>query len=304
MTFDNVEEFGGLTIEPFTGSFDADVSTTMPRVLAEWDGDHEAWIEQFKLLRELPISASLQGLSVGGWGEPYENSSAPVAAALQAAATEFPALRTLVFADLAMEEAEVSWIENSELGPMLNAFPRLTSVLVRGGNSLGLTGLRLPDLNTLVVQTGGLDRSVVEQLLAADLPSLTRLELYLGEEEYGGNVTLEDLATIISGEAFPGLTYLGLKDSVLQDELAVALCSSPRLGQLKVLDLSMGTLTDVGGQALLDTPALDGLELLDLEHNFLSESVAAALAARFGSRINLAERQDASEYGPYVAVGE
>lgn len=304
MTFDNVTEFAGLAVVPFEGDFTTDVATTMPRITANWDADADAWVEQFNLLRSLPVAASLRGLSIGAWGEPYENSSAAVAAAVRQAAADFPQLTTLVFADLSYEEAEVSWIENSELGPMLNAYPGLTSVLVRGGNQLGLTDLKLPQLTTLVVQTGGLDRSVVTQLLTAELPSLTRLELYLGDSNYGANVTVDDLASIISGETFPLLTYLGLKNSELEDELAAALTSSPRLGQLKTLDLSLGTLSDVGGQALLAAKALDSLKLLDLQYHYLSEPVANALKERFGDRVNLAEPQETEDYGPYVSIGE
>jgi hypothetical protein len=46
------------------------------------------------------------------------------------------------------------------------------------------------------------------------------------------------------------------------DDLAIALAASPLMRQLKVLDLSLGNLTDRGAQALLDSPALLHLEKL------------------------------------------
>lgn len=227
-----------------------------------------------------------------------------VARAVAASAPQLPSLTTLVFGDISMEEAEVSWIENSELGPMFNAYPNLTSMLVRGGNNLSLSDLRLPQLTTLVVQTGGLDSGVVQQLLDAQLPSLTHLELYTGDENYGATVTMADLAPIISGHAFPKLTYLGLKNSELQDDIAVAMCESPLLDQLQVLDLSLGILTDVGGKALLDEPRVRNLGFLNLEHHFMSDEVAVRF--RFlGISVDLSDPMlGVDDDYRYVAIGE
>ncbi|MDO5683083.1 MAG: STM4015 family protein [Propionibacteriaceae bacterium] len=305
MTFHNETSFGGLAVEPFEDSFPFDPTTTMPRIAVDYDDDPQDWIKKFHALLALPVAPQLRGLSVGAWGAPYENDSAPVAEALLTAAPQLPSLTTLVFGDLSMEEAEVSWIENSELGPMINAYPNLTSLLVRGGNNLGLSGLRLPQLTTLVVQTGGLDSGVVQQLLDAELPSLTHLELYTGDENYGATVTMVDLAPIISGHAFPKLTYLGLKNSELEDDIAVALCDSPLLDQLEVLDLSLGILTDVGGKALLDEPRLRNLGFLNLEHHWMTPEVASKFSD-LGVSVDLSDPMhgvDEDDYR-YVAIGE
>lgn len=305
MTFSNESAFGGLAIELFDGTFTFDPRTTMPRIAVEYDDDPEDWIAQFRKLLALPVAPHLRGLAVGSWGAPYENSSAPVAHAVAASAQQLPNLTTLVFGDLSMEEAEVSWIENYELGPMFNAFPALTAILVRGGNNLGLTGLRLPRLRTLVVQTGGLDSAVVQQLLDAELPSLTHLEIYTGDENYGATVTMADLAPIISGHTFPNLTYLGLKNSELQDDIAVAICDSPLLDRLQVLDLSLGILTDVGGTALLNEPRIRNLGFLNLEHHWLSDAVSNKLR-NLGVSIDLSDAMlgvDEDDYR-YVAIGE
>ena len=305
MTFSNETAFGGLAIAPFEDEFPFDPTKTMPRIAVEYDDDPEGWITKFRALLALPVAPHLRGLSVGSWGAPYENDSASVAEAVAAAAPQLPGLNTLVFGDISMEEAEASWIENSELGPMINAYSNLTSLLVRGGTNLGLTGLRLPKLTTLVVQTGGLDSGVVQQLLDAELPSLTHLELYTGDENYGATVTMADLAPIISGHAFPKLTYLGLKNSELQDDIAVAMCESPLLDQLQVLDLSLGILTDVGGKALLNEPRIRNLGFLNLEHHWMTDEVTTRFR-NLGISVDLSDPMrgvDADDYR-YVAIGE
>ncbi|WP_425310446.1 STM4015 family protein [Ammonicoccus fulvus] len=305
MTFSNETAFGGLAIEPFNDTFPFDPTKTMPRIAVEYDDDPEEWTKKFRALLELPVAAHLRGLSVGAWGAPYENDSTDIALAVAAAAPRLPNLNTLVFGDLSMEEAEVSWIENSELGPMVNAYPNLTALLVRGGNHLGLTGLRLPQLSTLVVQTGGLDSSVVQQLLDAELPSLTHLELYTGAEDYGATVTMADLAPIISGHAFPKLTYLGLKNSELQDDIAIAMCESPLLDRLQVLDLSLGILTDAGGKALLNEPRVRNLGFLNLEHHWMTDAVAVRFRD-LGISVDLSDPMHGMDVDDfrYVAIGE
>ncbi|MDO5499141.1 MAG: STM4015 family protein [Propionibacteriaceae bacterium] len=302
MAFRNVDEFNGLRVVRFEGELPADPTTMMPRVsVLEAGGDLVALIR--RLLAQ-PGSRQLRGLSIGAWAEPAEQGPRPVLAELFDIADHLPSLTTMVFGDLGFEQCEVSWINNDELGPMLNRFPQLEAVLVRGGKGLGLADLDLPQLHTLVVQTGGLDAGVVQQLLDARLPALRHLELYLGAEDHGATTTLPDVAPIISGHAFPGLRYLGIKNSEFQDEIAIAVSQSPLLPRLEVLDLSLGILTDAGARALIAAPALRQLRELNLSHHWLTDEMIARVQG-LGIQVDVSDRMGrADEDYRCVAIGE
>jgi hypothetical protein len=146
----------------------------------------------------------------------------------------------------------------------------------------------------------------VRALTRAELPALEHLELWLGEENYGGSVRVADLTPLLSGQLFPNLKYLGLRNSEIADEIAAALLHAPVLDRIRVLDLSMGTLGDEGAAALLANPAVAKLELLDVHHHFCSEEMVARLG-QLGIKVNTDERQNPDEYDGdwrYVAVGE
>jgi len=77
--------------------------------------------------------------------------------------------------------------------------------------------------------------------------------------------------------------------------------------RIRVLDLSLGTLTDEGASALLDSPAIARLEKLDVHHHFCSEEMTAKLQS-LGVEVDASEREKPDIYGDevwrYVAVGE
>jgi hypothetical protein len=164
--------------------------------------------------------------------------------------------------------------------------------------------LRLASLRTLIVESGGLDASIVRQVASSDLPKLEHLELWLGTDSYGANWTLEDLAPILDGTRFPKLKTLGLRDSDQADAVAEAVTRSPLLQRIEVLDLSLGTLSDEGARALLASPAVKRLKRLDLRHNYLSAETARALGA-LGIDVDTSEGEpDKGEDDRYVAVSE
>lgn len=270
------------------------------------------WPEAFAKFRAAVEAASVQAIVVGGWSDPYDEGSAPVVAALAAAAGELPALRSLFLGDMTSEDCEISWIVQSDVTALLTAFPRLEHLGVRGGNQLELTPVRHENLRSLVIETGGLPADVVRAVAASDLPALTELELWLGTEEYGADSSVEDLAPILSGEKLPRLTRLALSNSDQQDAVAAAVATAPILPQLRALDLSKGVLLDAGGEALLAGQSLTHLESLDLHHNYLSDGMRERFRAALepsGVELNLdSEDADEDEYDGTiyrsVAVGE
>ena len=289
-----------------------DPAGTIPRISVDWDEGEKGvrWPEKLARLLGDPSAARLTGLVVGAWesvatGE--QEAIDGIVAAIAAARERLPALTAVFVGDVVMEEAEISWIQQGDVSPILDAYPRLEHFRVRGGNGLVLGPLRHPSLKALVVESGGLDASVVRAVGQADLPALEHLELWLGDDGYGATATVEDLQPILVGDRFPRLRYLGLRDSHIADEVAAAVAAAPILQRIRVLDLLLGTLSDAGALALASSPAVARLEKLDIHHHYCSDAAIARLRA-LGIELDASERQDEDEDDNeryrYVAVSE
>ncbi|WP_159887346.1 STM4015 family protein [Paenibacillus puerhi] len=245
-------------------------------------------------LAEGPDSGELTSLIIGDWGGAYENDSSESVETLIRLKDRFPRLRKLFIGDMSFEECEVSWIMQSNLGPLLTAFPDLVSLTVKGSTGLTLEPAAHEKLEELVIICGGLGRDVLASIANGQFPQLRKLELYLGVEDYGFDGGLDDVLPLIEPGRFPHLTYLGLKDSEIQDEIAVALADAPILDQLHTLDLSMGTLTDKGAEALLQSERVRKLSYLDMGYHYMSDAMLERWAAS-GIQVNVEEQQDAED---------
>lgn len=309
MTFnERLTSFGGL--EPVVwepGHGPLDLARQMPRLFIgfdEGDGTDDPWGNKLRAYLQLPNAHETQGIVIGTWGEDmFEVTPAKAMAALIAAAPQLPRLRVVFFGDIVMEEAEVSWIFNTSQTALYQAYPNLDHLAIRGGQDLRLADLDLPRLNTLVVETGGMSRETVTDVLAAKLPSLAHLQLYLGTSDYGATSSVDDLAPLLAGGLFPHLRYLGLQNSEYADQIAAAVATSPLLQRLEVLDLSLGVLTDDGGRALLASPGVRNLRRLDLSHHYLSPEVIAQFS-ELGIDVDLTDAYPPDDEYKYVAIGE
>ncbi len=142
---------------------------------------------------------------MGAWFDMFEENgeAARVVEALVSARDRLPKLRAIFLGDITYEECEISWIQNTDVSPIFDAYPALEHFGVRGANGLRLGALRHQQLRSLIVQCGGLDAAITREVTSAELPALDHLELWLGTEDYGGTTTVEDLAPILSGGRFP-----------------------------------------------------------------------------------------------------
>ncbi|MFC6593146.1 STM4015 family protein [Deinococcus lacus] len=240
-------------------------------------------------------------------GDDVEVDSSEVRDALIAAREQLPKVHALFIGDITYEECEVSWIQNTDLSPLLSAYGNLTHFGVRGGSGLSLGQLDLSELVELQVQAGGLSAEVVREVMKARLPKLEHLELYLGTDNYGATSSVDDLTPLLDGTLFPRLKYLGLKNSDYQDAIAQVIADAPALDGLETLDLSMGTLSDEGGQALLGSERVKTLSKLDLHHHFMSDEMMQKLEG-LGIEVDVSEQEesdeDDGEVWRYVALGE
>ncbi|MFD5746588.1 STM4015 family protein [Streptomyces sp. NPDC127033] len=271
----------------------------------------ESWEEAFARFTTTVDTTGVRALVVGSWSDAFESGSEPIVAALVAARDRLPGLRALFVGDMTSQDCEISWINQSRISPLLEAFPGLEEFGARGGTGLEFSAVRHERLRSLTVETGGLDADVVRGIGASDLPALERLDLWLGSDGYGANADVSDLAPVLAGSRLPRLRHLALRNSVIQDEIAVALAGAPVVAGLESLDLSMGTFGDEGAEALLGGQPLTHLKKLDVHHHFLSEAMQARLAATLGAagvEVDLSGAEVPDSWGDqehrYVAVAE
>ncbi|HVJ81909.1 MAG TPA: hypothetical protein VNC50_12650 [Planctomycetia bacterium] len=77
----------------------------------------------------------------------------------------------------------------------------------------------------------------------------------------------------LEGSIYPKLKYLGLRNSVIADEVAAAVVNSPLLSRIEPLDLSMGNMSDAGASSLLKGLAGNTtLKRLVLSFHYISEA--------------------------------
>lgn len=310
--YDHLEQFHGLPTFAFPAP---GAQVTLPaadsvawRVSADVFESEETWLDAFARFVDAVDTTRVRALLVGIWAEVTDEGTEPIVRALVDAKDRFPALRGVFLGDIVAEESEISWIAQSDVTPLLTAFPALTEFAVRGGEQLEFPAVRHTALRSLTVQTGGLGGAVVRSLGASDLPALEHLEIWFGSQWYGGDATVADLEQILSGARLPALTSLALRNSEIQDEIAAAVASAPVVARLETLDLSLGALGDEGVEALLSGQPLTHLKKLDLHHHFVSDELAARLRAELepaGVTVDLSEHEgDSDAVERYISVSE
>lgn len=246
---------------------------------------------------ELP---SLTELVIGSWGEAWEDGSQEIIDFLVANASHFSGIKSLFIGDMDYEECELSWINQGDFSKLWEAMPQLEKLTIKGSDGdFNLGPVRHAELKELVIISGGLPDRIIKQVQEAELPSLEVLKLYLGVENYGGDVKLEDVKSFLEHSNFPKLHTLGLLDSEEEDEIAGLVLKSRYMDQLKTLDFSYGCLTDKGGQLIYDALSGDsGVKTLSIEYHFMSAKMVKKLESLKdqGMHIEICDPQEADEY--------
>jgi hypothetical protein len=314
MSAQHLTEFHGLPV--FNLPFDPAAELPQPGAVAwrlafDWDNGSEELEQIWARFVDRVDTTGVRALIIGPWSEDmYEGDLGAEVQRVIDAKDAFPALRAFFLADVESEENEISWIDQVDLTPFLTAFPALEELGARGAHR-EFTPIRHTALRSLRLESGGLSAAVVRGVSESELPSLESLELWLGSDSYGGDSTVDDLATLLSGTRFPALRHLGLQDSELQDAIAEAVAHAPVVPTLESLSLSMGILTDAGAEALLTGQPLTHLKRLDLHHHFLSDEMVKRLCEALepaGVELDVSEQENPVGYDGepwhYVAVSE
>ena len=196
VALEHLERFAGLPVVEF--EFD---DAPEPGERVAWrvrtdngpSEDTEEFAQVFGRFLDTVDTTAVTHLIVGSWGPDYDVSSAVPRQLLLEAAPRLPNLKALFFGEIIREEAEISWIEQCDITPLLHAFPALERLDVRGGAKLELSALSSPALKVLRIETAGLDPAVIRAIGRSDLPNLQTLELLLGIQERGGRATTAHL---------------------------------------------------------------------------------------------------------------
>jgi hypothetical protein len=269
----------------------------------QWHSDQ--WAETFAHFLANPHTRQITGLAVST----PEDISQQVVADLVAAQRRLPNLTALLLGDCAWDEQEMVWADQSDpddlsndyvmgpklrdvllesnmyyamacdVTPLLRAYPHLQQFGVLGHGPLHLGPIQYEHLQSLVVEGDALGDGIVDEIMRSELPHLEHLEVWLSPDDTRDEPDhmLEFLAPLFTGVLFPKLCYLGLRDTDISDEIALALAQSPLIERLRELDLSLGTLSDEGAEALIACPAVRTLEKLDIHHHYCSPEMIRQL---------------------------
>ena len=251
------------------------------------------------------------GLIISACAETAESSPSdnPHIEALCLASERLQQLEILFIGEMTVDEMEISWMSHGDLSAVIKAYPNLKHLWIRGAE-FSLEPISSPILETLVLESGGLKMDVVRSVIQSQLPNLEQLEIWTGSEEFGAEATVFEFRPLFDKPLFPKLTHLAVRNCEFSDEFAESLSETSWLKQLKILDLSLGTLSYRGAVALLKTPWLSQLEFLDIHHHFMTPELVQQLQAT-GVMLNADDPQieeadisDDGEIHRYCAVGE
>ncbi|MFC5750226.1 STM4015 family protein [Actinomadura rugatobispora] len=315
MTFNEyLDEFAGLPVVGFTPETEVDEGEALPDDRVAWavrgDWGDESYPDLFTRFMDAVDTTRVEALVLGFWG--WDDADGLGVKTLVEAADRFPALRSVFVGDILDEEYHLSWIPHGDLTPLVEAFPSLERLEVRGCAGLNLSPFKSDTLKALRFESGGLPAEVVRAVAASDLPALEELDLWFGVQIYGGHAEVDDLGPIFEGVRLPSVRHLGLRNGEFQDDIAAALASAPIVARLETLALGLGMLSDQGAESLLAGQPLTHLKRLDLNYHYVSEPMMERLRKALpgveldlgGARAVPAEGWEEWEGFMYVAVTE
>jgi len=185
-----------------------------------------------------------------------------------------PTTRKITFGD---NVDQISWHNTGNLGKLWKGVPNLKILEIETGH-FDVGDMVAPNLERAIFITGGLSKACGKNIATADMPKIKHLEIYYGDDNYGGDCSVKEVKPLLDRTDLKDLEYLGLKNSMFANDIAKAIGGTKILKGLKTLDLSLGAMTDEGAEALAAAKgSLAHLECLDLTRNFLTKKGVAAV---------------------------
>ena len=304
----NETKFYGFKVEPYVPGEPLKSTKIAPRIACDEyrQAQFKNTVDTFAALHADPKASGLKALVIGPYAEKYGEDGTKVYEELTSKASliAMPALEAIFMGEMTSEEQEISWINVGNIGSLLDGRPALKHLRVRGTNEFELDTGGHENLDTLIIESGGLPRSALGALSVEGLlPNLSTLSVWLGDENYGADHSVDDLMPILSGRIYSKLTSLGICNCQYTDDVAIAIADAPILAQLDTLDLSFGTLGDVGAEALLNSPGIKKLKNLVIQHHYISEPLQKRLSA-LGPKVKLSSPQTEDGGERYILCAE
>ena len=273
----------------------------------EYEDYEEEGKDASTLLQEILADSELpelEELIIGCWGASWDEKSEEKCQRLIDGIVEnkdkFSHIKSLFVGDMDYEECEVSWIIQADYSKLWEALPQLEKLIIKGSTELSLGEIKHDNLKSLEIICGGLPKEVIESIQKAKLPALERLMLYIGVEDYGFDGDADTIKNLLEKSDFPKLTYLGITDSEIQDDLAEIVLDCKYMKQIETLDLSYGTLTDKGGQVIAEKlKDYPNIKKVIIEHHFLSDKGVEELKKavdKLGKELTIDDQQEAEDY--------
>lgn len=252
-----------------------------------------------------PKREELKHITLGDWGDGGEGESCQAVIDMFVEnADKFNHIESLFLGDMEYDSCEVSWIVQGDYSKLWKALPNLKSLTIKGSQELTLGDIDHQNLEKLEIICGGLGSDVIKSIADGKLPNLQMLKLYLGVDDYGFDGDVDDIKPLVDKNKFPKLTYLGLMNSEITDDLVALVLESDILPQLETLDFSYGTLSNEGGNLLLDDAAkLAHLKMLNLEHHFMGEEMMDKLK-KLPCKVDVSDPQDEDDDYRYPTLTE
>lgn len=243
-----------------------------------------------------PDFSGLTEVIIGSWGDSCGDSCQEIIDGIVANAERFSGVKKLFIGDMDYEECEVSWIDQGNYSKLWAALPNLEELTIKGSVDLELGNVCHEGLKSLTIICGGLPKDVIASIQNAKLPNLEKLLLYIGVDNYGFDGDADTVKELLEKADFPKLTYLGITDSEIQDELVEVVLASKFMNQISTLDLSNGTLTDKGGGLLLEKiPTYPNIKKLDVHYHYMTDEMAKKIEA-LPIEADVSESNEPDEY--------
>nr|BFE77739.1 hypothetical protein GCM10020093_003400 [Planobispora longispora] len=130
MTRGGLSRFRTPEVEQFPCLADVEEEAEEPSRAEAWslwlneyyDDGEEPFADYFARFLDEVDTTVIRQLIFELWGSPHASSEEAVRL-LTGAADRFPALRLVALGDIPADECEISWIEQSDVTPLLEAFP-------------------------------------------------------------------------------------------------------------------------------------------------------------------------------------
>lgn len=256
-----------------------------PYSLEDFEEDEEVIekvIDSFEANEEYDGYKNTEHFSLIAWSEPADGGPDKMLEYFIDNKKDYQRIKHFTFGNMDYELCEMSWIQQSDYGNFFKAFPKIKSFSVQGSMGLVLGKMDLPKLEILEVIGSGTTKETLTNIMQSNLPNLKKINIFLGDDEYGGDVTALDIKEFLANTNFTNLINLGIcnagKDLVAG--ILEAIIESKYAGQIKVLDISKSVSSDADAQYLLENiEKLSNIKYIDLYYNFFSSDTIKKLEA-------------------------